>query len=149
MKRISVLRQWPVFTRDARGQNLVEFAILAPLLLFLLMGIFEFGRAWNVYQVVVNAAREGGRVAALPTGFANADSVQSRVATYLASAHLDPQSASVQLQDVEGATGSIASVSVSYPYDFRFVGPLARMLSSGSTIGGDVLLQSTVTMRNE
>ncbi|MFN2432475.1 MAG: TadE/TadG family type IV pilus assembly protein [Gemmatimonadota bacterium] len=138
----------PVFADD-RGQNLVEFAILAPIFLFLLIGMFEFGRAWNIYQVVVNAAREGGRVAALPTGFSTADSVQARVASYLQSANLNPGVAEVLLQDVEGATGSIASVSVSYPYSFAFVGPIARLVDSGSTLGGDLTLSSTAQMRNE
>ena len=136
-------------SEDDAGQNLVEFAMLAPLFLFLLIGIFEFGRAWNVYQVVVNAAREGGRVAALPEGFADADSVQQRVTNYLQSASLNADAAAIELDDVEGAPGSIATVTVSYPYSFQLVGPLAGMLVPSSSLGGDVLLTSTARMRNE
>jgi Flp pilus assembly protein TadG len=134
---------------DDEGQNLAEFAILLPLLLFVLIGVFEFGRAWNVYQVVVNAAREGGRVAALPIGFANADSVEARVETYLASANLDTDAAVVSYTDVDGGTGTIATVTVQVPYDFQFVGPLAQMLVPASALGGDIVLESTVQMRNE
>ncbi len=50
---------------DERGQALVELAIALPLLILILMGIFEFGRAFYTYQVVTNASREGARVAAL------------------------------------------------------------------------------------
>jgi Flp pilus assembly protein TadG len=139
-------RSW---AEDDRGQNLAEFAMLAPLLLFLLIGMFEFGRAWNIYQVVVNATREGGRVAALPTGFADDDSVTNRVTNYLQSANLDPNAAQLTLVDVEGAPGSIASVSVDYPYSFKFVGPVAQLLVASSTLGGDIVLTSTVQMRNE
>jgi Flp pilus assembly protein TadG len=135
--------------REDCGQSVVEFALLAPLFLLLLVGMFEFGRAWNIYQVVVNAAREGGRVAALPTGFANGDSVNARVESYLSSARLDAQSAQVKITDVDGAPGTLASVQVSYPYHFTFVGTLAHMLSSSSVAGGDLTLTSTVTMRNE
>lgn len=135
--------------RDDRGQSLLEFAILVPLLLLLLVGVFEFGRAWNVYQVVVNAAREGGRVAALPTGFANADSVRRRISSHLRAARLDPGSAEVALEDVDGRPGTIAVVTVSYPYEFRAVGPLARLLAAGSGPSGTVVLRSTAQMRNE
>ncbi len=135
--------------RDAGGQSLVEFALVAPLFLFVLVGIFEFGRAWNAYQVVVNAAREGGRVASLPQGFATADSVRHRVNGYLESARLDPATALLTLEEVEGPTGSISTVGVAYPYSFTYVGPLARLVVSSSTLGGDVVLQSTVRMRNE
>lgn len=50
---------------NERGQALVELAIALPLLILILMGIFEFGRAFYTYQVVTNASREGARVAAL------------------------------------------------------------------------------------
>jgi Flp pilus assembly protein TadG len=135
--------------RDEAGQSLAEFAILLPLLLFVLIGVFEFGRAWNVYQVVVNAAREGGRVAALPTGFANADSVEARVETYLGSASVDTDAAVVDHDNVEGGTGTLATVTVQVPYDFQFVGPLAQLLVPASALGGDIVLSSTVQMRNE
>jgi Flp pilus assembly protein TadG len=41
----------------------VEFAIALPLLMVLVVGIFDFGTAFNVKQKIVNAAREGARVA--------------------------------------------------------------------------------------
>ena len=56
----------PMMPRDA-GQSLVEFAILIPILLGVVIGIFEFGRAWNVDQVLTNAGREGARLAVIPT----------------------------------------------------------------------------------
>ncbi|GAA4026489.1 hypothetical protein GCM10023063_04170 [Arthrobacter methylotrophus] len=48
-----------------RGAVAVEFAILAPLLVMLLLGIMEFGRAYNVQVSLSNAAREGVRVMAI------------------------------------------------------------------------------------
>ena len=48
-----------------RGAVAVEFAILAPLLIMILLGIMEFGRAYNVQTTLSNAAREGVRVMAI------------------------------------------------------------------------------------
>lgn len=47
--------------RRAKGQGLVEFALILPLLLLLLLGIFEFGRVLFIYSSLFNAAREGAR----------------------------------------------------------------------------------------
>ena len=52
--------------RDQRGAALLEMAFTLPLLLLISVGIFEFGRAFEVWQVLTNAAREGARVAVLP-----------------------------------------------------------------------------------
>jgi Flp pilus assembly protein TadG len=49
--------------RRRAGQSLVEFALLLPILLVILLGIFDFGRAIYAYNAVSNAAREGGRTA--------------------------------------------------------------------------------------
>jgi len=48
-----------------RGQSLVEAAIVVPLLLLLLAGVVELGRAFYTYIVITNAAREGARYASL------------------------------------------------------------------------------------
>ncbi len=52
------------------GQGMVEFAIVFPLLLLLLFGIFEFGRIMFVYSSAVTATREAARYGAaiLDTG---------------------------------------------------------------------------------
>ncbi|SHI69267.1 TadE/TadG family type IV pilus assembly protein [Desulfofundulus thermosubterraneus] len=48
-----------------RGQAMVELAIVLPVVILILMGIFEFGRVFYAYQMVTNASREGARLAAL------------------------------------------------------------------------------------
>ena len=51
-------------SRDqADGQALVEFALILPILILLLVGIFDFGRAIYAFNTVNNAARESVRVA--------------------------------------------------------------------------------------
>jgi Flp pilus assembly protein TadG len=49
--------------REDRGQTLVEFALILPIFVLLLVGIFDFGRAIYAYNTISNAAREAVRVA--------------------------------------------------------------------------------------
>lgn len=49
--------------RTRRGQSLVEFALVLPILLILLLGILDFGRAIAAFNSVSNGARSGARVA--------------------------------------------------------------------------------------
>jgi Flp pilus assembly protein TadG len=48
--------------RHAAGQSLVEFALVFPVLIILLIAIFDFGRLVFAYNAITNAAREGARV---------------------------------------------------------------------------------------
>jgi Flp pilus assembly protein TadG len=52
-----------VIRRRFRGQALVEFALILPVLLVILLGTFDAGRLIFAYNSVSNAAREGGRTA--------------------------------------------------------------------------------------
>jgi hypothetical protein len=51
-------------SRKRRGVAAVEFAVILPLLLLLLVGIWELGRIIHVQQTVNNAARDGARLGA-------------------------------------------------------------------------------------
>ena len=48
-----------------RGAVMVEFALILPILLMLVVGIIEFGRAYNTQIALQGAAREGARALAL------------------------------------------------------------------------------------
>ena len=72
--------------RDARGAELIEFALVLPIFLLLTAAIFDFGMMFRTYEAVTNAAREGARVGVLPT-YEAAD-VQARVDAYMATAGL-------------------------------------------------------------
>jgi Flp pilus assembly protein TadG len=51
--------------RDQDGQSFVEFAFILPFLVFLLLGIVQFGRAWHNYISITDAARVGARTGAV------------------------------------------------------------------------------------
>jgi Flp pilus assembly protein TadG len=68
------------------GAVAVEFALLAPILIMILFGIMEFGRAYNVQVSLTNAARDGARSVAINN--VEADAV---TATVNAAPFLNPQ----------------------------------------------------------
>ncbi len=49
--------------RPSEGAQLVEFALAVPFLVVMLVGILDFGQAFNLKQKLTNAAREGARIA--------------------------------------------------------------------------------------
>ena len=51
------------------GAELIEFALALPLMLVLVTGVFDFGLAFQQYEVVTNAAREGARLGSLGAGY--------------------------------------------------------------------------------
>src|SRR3989442_4068850 len=59
--------------RGERGQALVEFALLLPLLLLLVLGLVEFSFVWNSRNTVLFASRDGSMVAAEGGSLAGTD----------------------------------------------------------------------------
>ena len=47
--------------KNQKGAAIVEFAIILPLMVLLIMGICEFGLLWYNSQIIINASREGAR----------------------------------------------------------------------------------------
>jgi hypothetical protein len=139
--------------RSERGAAIIETALTLPLLLLVAVGIFEFGRAYETWQIMTNAAREGARVAVLPTPIPGA--VDARVREYLQLGGLTSDStvgvaitpANVSLGAAGTASGS--KVTVTYPFTFMVLQPVAQLVVSGSTLGGPITLTAAATMRNE
>jgi Flp pilus assembly protein TadG len=136
--------------RDRRGATILEFALILPLFLVLTVGILEFARAFNIWQVVVNSAREGARIVALPPGSqSNTALVQARIDDYLTSNGLDPAAATVTITGINGAPGTLGEVTVQYPYTFTYFPGVATLAGGGSSVSGPITLSSTSKMRNE
>lgn len=139
------------FRADRSGQNLVEFALVVVMLLLLVVGICEFGRAWNLYQILANASREGARLAALPSGFTSAAAVNTTVKNYLTNGNVDPAKVTIAIggAGVDGGTGTQVSITLTYPYKFGYVGPVVRLINPGATAGADITITAQSVMRNE
>jgi len=135
------------------GSELIELAIVLPILLLVFAAIVDFGFLFQRYEVVTNSAREGARLATLPGYSTTAGGdVESRVKAYLTSGGLDPNLATVTAtsgsQTVPGGlVVPTVTVSVTYPYSFVFLSPIAPMVGGGPT--GDVTLRAASTMRTE
>ena len=130
---------------DKRGQAMVEFAIVLPLLLILLIGVFEFGRAWNVYHAVTDAARLGARSAVVADPVTTQDSVYAIIKRALRRASIDTTAATITLTGWRSGSGTPATVNIQVPYQFVFLRPFMRW----STSKANITLQSTFVMRNE
>jgi Flp pilus assembly protein TadG len=72
-----------------RGTSTVEFLVVLPTLLFVMLAIMELSRAWMTLNVVAAAAREGARVGVVTDPFDPAPAI-SRINTVLAGANLTP-----------------------------------------------------------
>ena len=139
--------------RGERGSALIEAALTLPLLLLVSVGIFEFGRLFQTWQVLTNAAREGARIAVLP-GTASGD-VQARVRQYLQDGQLGGYSSATINVDqaatiaVGAGTASASVVTVNYPYDFMVLNPVARLVVPNSSLGTPITISAAAEMRNE
>ena len=141
------------------GAQLVEFALVLPLLLFVVLGIAEFAFLFQRYEVVTNAAREGARMAVLP-GYATANgeaAVRARVQAYVAAARVPvasgtPGNPVVDLvSDTVPVGGGLAPVNVrrvtvTYTHTYMFIRGIAQLFGTTYT---SVPLVAVAEMRTE
>ena len=106
-----------------RGSELVEMAIVLPIFLLLIMGIIDFGFLFQRYEIVLNAAREGARLAVVDDTLSDAD-IEARALSYLTGAGLPPgatATAADSTMDVSGVAVNTKTVTVTYSSDFLFL----------------------------
>jgi Flp pilus assembly protein TadG len=137
--------------RNQKGAALLETAITLPLVLLVTVSIFEFGRAYQTWQVLTNAAREGARVAILSD--ATDGQVTSAVRNYMNSGQLpqaDTASVAIERTVPFGASNTASRITVSYPFNFTVLNPVIRLVQAGSATGqGTTTMVSVALMRNE
>lgn len=128
-----------------RGQALVEFALVLPILLIMILGVVEFARAWNTQQVLTDAARESLRNSVVANPAFTYDDMLGLINNALARASLDPEKAQVTVDGWKAGTGTPARVQIDYQYEFGFFGPFLDW----STGGRQLALSTSFVMRNE
>jgi Flp pilus assembly protein TadG len=136
--------------RSQKGAALLEAAITIPIILLICVGIFEFGRAYQTWQVLTNAAREGARAAVI-VGTSDAD-VTTRVRNYMQAGSLENYStATVTITHNIALTGAdtASQVQIDYPFQFMVLNPVVQLVTPGSTTGTPITMHSTALMRNE
>jgi len=139
--------------RDTRGAALLEMALALPMMLLIAAGIFEFGRAYQTWQIITNAAREGARIAVLP---GTTDSmVTTRVKTYMSDGQLsDSAAATVAIQRdatiaMGAGTATASKITISYPFTFVVLQPISKLINPSSTLGAPLTMSVSALMRNE
>ena len=138
--------------RYRRGQAIVEFALVLPVFLLLLLAAVEFGRAYLDLHLLTSAAREGARVGMLPDKVEQ--DVYDRVNGFLENVGMRSGSwqTTVQVKDREdtlregGLTAAQEGdrVYVTVNYDFQVL--------SGTVIpgwNGTIALSSSCVFRHE
>jgi Flp pilus assembly protein TadG len=139
--------------RGERGQALLETAMVLPLVLLISVGIFEFGRAYQTWQVLTNASREAARIAILP-GTTDSD-IRTRVQQYLTNGQIpNPSSATVAIDRTKTVsiglgTAPATEITVNYPFNFMVLNPVARLVVTNSRLGGAFTMSARAEMRNE
>jgi Flp pilus assembly protein TadG len=115
--------------QDERGAAVVEFALVAPLLLMMVLGIAEFGRAYHVQTTLSQAAREGVRVMALQNDPAAAVAATRAAAPDLTLTNITVTPSSCV---ASGSTpAATATVTVTFPLTF-----VTRLFGTGVTLTG-------------
>ena len=127
-----------------RGAAVVEFALLAPLLMTVFLGMVEMSRVMMVEQVLNNAAREGARTSVL-AGSTTSD-VRTEVSHYMTNSGVpltDPTNQiSVSPDPTSATAGTSITVSVNVPYSTVSWLPISLFM-------GNRTLSASVVMRKE
>lgn len=138
--------------RNQKGAALLETAITLPLVLLVCVSIFEFGRAYQTWQVLTNAAREGARVSVI-NGHTD-QQVTQIVIDYMTGGQLpDEQIKGTTIgvnRNVPFGGNTASEVTVTYPFKFTVLNPVMQLVKSGSEAGkGTTMMVSKALMRNE
>ncbi len=81
-----------------RGQSMVEFALILPLFVLIIIGVFDLGRAFFAFISISNAAREGARVYTFSPDITTIDDITSAITTELGA---DPSLIPVDWHNIE------------------------------------------------
>lgn len=124
-----------------RGAVAVEFALLLPLLLLIIFGLIDFGRALNAQITLTQAAREGARLDAL-----NEPNLVSR--TKAAATGLSKVTVNVDYQCQAGDGQKNFDAQVQTTYSFSFITPIGAIagLLGGKGLGAPITLSAQGVM---
>ncbi len=110
-----------------RGATIVEAAVVLLLLFTFILASLEFGRAYNIYQVMTDAAREGARFSVAPytqtSTLPNSSAVSAKVNAFLSSANVRGATVTVNQsvsQTYNAVPLTFTRVDVAAPYTFLF-----------------------------
>jgi Flp pilus assembly protein TadG len=129
--------------RRERGQALIEFALIVPIFLILILATVDFGWALRSWITVTNSAREAARLGAVG---ATCDDIKERAAGTSAGLLT---TADVSVENCQGDPGTPVVVTVKY--DYQFIKPSGALLAafSGGALPSTITMTSSSDMRIE
>lgn len=153
MPKFKNIRRHPETKRSAaskprRGAAMIEFALVLPMLLLLILGIIEMGRVMMLHQVSTNACREASRRAIVPG--VTQSYILATANSYLDAGGISDTNRVVSVLDSEGNTVTDLSDIQSHEevtVEVRF--PYAENTWGFTAITGSKNLVSRSTMRRE
>jgi len=125
--------------KNQKGQALVEFAIVIPILLLIVMGILQFGLMLNSYLAIENAAREGARA-----GIVGSSDAEIKNLVITTSPVLDPEKLTVIITPNETNRVSGDTLTVKVTYNYTLIVPIISSLFNHA-----VVLNGQTSMRVE
>ena len=119
-----------------QGQTAVEFALVAPFIIVLLLAVIQFAVAFHDYVTLTDAARAGAR-RAIVARFGGGNFDEAKQAVLDSASNLDQsqlkQTGAIDVSDPAGmVSGSLITVTVKYPYTISI--PLVGMTVSSGTL---------------
>lgn len=127
------------FLKNKKGQALIEFAIILPIIILILMGIMEFGVMLNSYLKIENASREAARA-----GIVGASDVEIEALVTQVSPSLDSNNLQVTISPAEAYRVSGGTLTVTVTYNYPMITPIISNL-----FGGTISLNADTSMRIE
>jgi len=141
------------FVRDTRGQSLVEFALILPMMLAVMFMITEFGRALYMYNVLASAARAGARAAVVSGSGAAITNGKFAMQDLLTKANMySGVTLTVVIDNNYNGSGvKVVTATATKPFNWALSGPLAVNTNSGAaTVDKKTLtLQGQAIMKTE
>jgi hypothetical protein len=106
-----------------KGQTAVEFALVLPMLLVLLLGVIQFGVAFNHYLTVTDAARVAARKAIVARLAGGSPAIaEAEQAGRDAAGDLNPTQFQIKVTSTDWTTsGSVVTATATYPYDIKLL----------------------------
>jgi Flp pilus assembly protein TadG len=139
--------------RTERGAELIELALVLPILLLMFAAVVDFALMFQRFLVVSNAAREGARIAVLP-GYTTPD-VQNRVTQYVQQGIGDTSVTPTTTVDPvtidpPGPTPAFPAmkVRVTMTHSYILMGPVSGLLGGGSWSTVTLVASSTMRVEN-
>jgi len=129
--------------KNEKGQSLVEFAILLPVLLLLIMGILEFGLMLNSYLTINNSAREGARLGVVVGSKLGSDTEISDLIKKI-SPNLNREDLTINIMPSLAGRKSGGTISVEVKYNYKLTIPIISNI-----LGNVMVLKAQTSMRIE